>query len=144
MVSVGVHKKGEVSLYDLLKKIKAHPEAYKAGAIGCFIGIVRGVGADGSKVEKLEYDTEKELAEKELRKIAEEIADRPEIIDVSIHHNVDIVKTGEDILYVLVLGKHRKEAFWGVQRAVDELKKRAPIWKKEHTVKGSRWISASH
>ncbi|MFQ6086269.1 MAG: molybdenum cofactor biosynthesis protein MoaE [Candidatus Bathyarchaeia archaeon] len=141
MVSVGVHRKGKVSFLDLLDAIKAHPERNKAGAIGCFIGVVRGIAEGRKKVVKLEYEAHGGLAERELLKIAEEVMRHPGIVDITIHHVVDTVKPGEDILYVLVLGEHRREVFWGVSKAVDELKKRAPIWKKEYTTEGSYWVT---
>lgn len=125
----------------LLEEIRGRPDAHRAGAIACFIGVVRGIGHNGSRVVKLEYEAHERLAEEELRRIAEEVASRPGVIDVSIHHNVDTMSPGDDILYVLVMGVHREDVFWGVQTAVEELKKRAPIWKKEHTEGGSYWVS---
>lgn len=125
---------------DLIDKAKSNPDAYRAGAIGCFIGLVRGVSHSGAKVEKLEYEADEDLAGRELRKIADAISSQSGVIDVLIHHNVDELSPGEDILYVVVLGKHRKDVFAGVRRAVEELKRRVPIWKKEFTTEGSYWI----
>jgi len=136
-----VHQKGEISLQKIIDEIKKNPRIDEVGAIACFIGIVRGIGKDGSKVEKLEFETYEEEVNKVLSKICEEIVEKSGVVDVHIHHNVGTLNVGEDIVYVVVAGRHREEVFQALREAVERFKKEAPIWKKEYTEKGSYWVT---
>jgi len=139
--SVGIHEKDEISLMDLLNKIKMNKDLEKAGAIMVFIGIVRGIGVKGGKVKKLRLEAYKEQAEESLEKIAKEILEKPGIVDVRIHHFVGELNVGEDIVYISVAGGHRNEVFEALREAIDRMKKEAAIWKKEITDLGEYWVS---
>ena len=139
--SVGIHEKDEISLMDLLNKIKMNKDLEKAGAIMVFIGIVRGIGVKGGKVKKLRLEAYKEQAEESLEKIAKEILEKPGIVDVRIHHFVGELNVGEDIVYISVAGGHRNEVFEALREAIDRMKKEAAIWKKEITNLGEYWVS---
>jgi len=139
--SVGIHEKGEISLMDLLNKIKMNKDLEKAGAIMVFIGIVRGIGVKGGKVKKLRLEAYKEQAEESLEKIAKEILEKPGIVDVRLHHFVGELNVGEDIVYISVAGGHRNEVFEALREAIDRMKKEAAIWKKEITDLGEYWVS---
>ena len=60
----GIHEKGEISLRQILSSVRSNPDFYKAGAIGIFVGVVRGEAPDGSRVERLELEAYEEEAEK--------------------------------------------------------------------------------
>jgi len=139
--SVGIHEKDEITLSDLLSKVKMNKDLEKAGAIMVFIGIVRGTGMKGGKVKKLRLEAYKEQAEKSLEKIAKEILEKPGIVDVRIHHFVGELNVGEDIVYISVAGGHRNEVFEALREAIDRMKKEAAIWKKEITNLGEYWVS---
>ena len=51
---IGIHRKGEFSLSDLLKSVKAKEDFHMAGAIATFIGVVRGTTLSGEKVTKMD------------------------------------------------------------------------------------------
>ncbi|MCD6421175.1 MAG: molybdenum cofactor biosynthesis protein MoaE [Thaumarchaeota archaeon] len=138
---VGVHEKGEISLEEILAEVRKNPELDKAGAIGCFIGIVRGEGLKGGRVRKLSVEAYREQAERSLEKIAREILEKPGIVDVRIHHFVGELEVGEPILYVVVAGSHRGEVFESLREAVDRVKKEAAIREKEITDSGGYWVS---
>ena len=139
--SVGIHEKDEISLSELLNRIKQNKNLDEAGAIMIFIGIVRGTGKRGGKVKKLMLEAYKEQAEESLRKIAEGILERPGIVDVRIHHFVGELSVGEDIVYISVAGGHRGEVFEAIKEAIERMKKEAAIWKKEITDLGEYWVS---
>lgn len=139
--SVGIHGKGEITLVDLLKKVRENPELKKAGAISCFIGIVRGDAIKGGEVKRLHIEAYEEEAVKSLRKIAEEILQQPGIIDVRIHHAVGELEVGEDIVYIIVAGDRRDQVFKALRDAVERMKKEAAIWKKEITTSEEYWVS---
>ena len=138
---VGIHEKGEMSLEEILAEVEKNPELDKAGAIGCFIGIVRGEGLKGGRVRKLSVEAYKEQAERSLERIAREILEKPGIVDVRIHHVVGELEVGEPILYIVVAGSHRGEVFESLREAIDRVKKEAAIWKKEITDSGEYWVS---
>ena len=142
----GVHKKGSFSLQELLKKIKEEPEFHKVGAITLFIGVVRRETKKGEIVEKLELEAYEEKANEVLQNIREDLKKREGIIDVQIHHFLGEFEVGEELVYVVVAGKHRQDVFPVLVEAVERYKKEAPIFKKEYVVtkngeKKSYWVS---
>lgn len=138
MPNVGIHRKGEVSLADLLEQIKEdlHEEV---GAIGCFVGVVRAVSGEGKKVRHLSYEAAED-ADKKLEEIASEAEKQPNVKRVMIHHIIDQLALGEDTIYVLVAGKKREDVFKALPEIMDRVKKEVPIWKKEVTENGEYWV----
>ena len=130
----GVHQKGTFSLLDMLNNVKNQPNFKKAGAITLFIGVVRGESKEGEKVEKLELEAYEEEADRALINICDDLRKKPGLTDVQIHHLLGEFKTGEDLVYVLVAGSHRKDIFHVLEEAVERYKKEAPIFKKEHVI----------
>jgi len=144
--SVGVHEKGTVSLIDIIRNVKGKSSFRKAGAIAMFVGVVRGENLKGEKVRKLELDAYEEKANETLESICEDLKKKPSVTDVQIHHLLGEFNVGEDLVYVLVAGSHRKQVFSVLEEAVERYKKEAPIFKKEHvtTRKGkdkTYWVS---
>ncbi len=138
---VGIHIKGEVSLENLIRDIRTGSDAYRAGAIACFMGIVRGAAKDGGEVKKLELEAHEKAAESSLNQIVSDIINRPGVIDARIHHNIGELGVGDDIVYIVVAGKHREDAFKAVKDAIERVKRETPIWKKEYSTFGEYWIS---
>ena len=120
--------------------------AYKAvtredcGAICLFTGNVRDHN-DGKKVLKINYTAYAEMAEKEFRKIGEEMKKKWEIGDVYIAHRTGTYAPPEISVIVAVSAPHRQHAFEACRYAIDTLKKTAPIWKEEFNEEGKAWIS---
>ena len=88
---VGIHKKGELSLSELLKSVKERADFHKAGAIAMFIGVVRSETVGGENVERLELEAYEERANKILGKICEELKKREGIVifpEGTYYHNV--------------------------------------------------------
>lgn len=137
MPDVGIHRKGGVDLPKLLKKLKRDLPK-NAGAIGCFVGVVRGLSKKGEKVKFLRYEGSDD-ALKKLSKIAAKVEKRPNIQRVMIHHVVDELKPGEDAIYVLVAGHGRADVFAVLPEIMNRVKKEVPIWKKEVTQTREYW-----
>jgi len=127
----GVHKKGKFSLFETIKNLKRKQSFQKAGAIAFFIGVVRGETPTGEKVQKLELEAYEEKANEVLASICNDLKKKQGIIDVQIHHLLGEFNVGEDMVYVLVAGAHRKSVFPVLEEAVERYKKEAPIFKKE-------------
>ena len=131
---VRVHKKGGFSLLDTIKNVKSKEDFQKAGAIALFIGVVRGETVKNEKVQKLEIEAYEEKANEVLANICEDLKRKEGIVDVQIHHFLGEFDVGEDLVYVLVAGAHRKNVFPVLEEAVDRYKKEAPIFKKEYVM----------
>jgi len=141
-----IHRKGNISLWELLKSIKENEKYFKAGGIGVFIGVVRGEGISGEKVKKLKIEAYEEKANEALDNICEELRNKKGVIDAQIHHFIGDFDVGEDLVYVVVAGAHRDNVFSTLKEAVELYKKEAPLFKKEYiiTEEGatkSYWVS---
>jgi molybdopterin synthase catalytic subunit len=131
---VGIHKKGEFTLSDLLKSVKKLSDFHRAGAIATFVGVVRGETVDGKNVTGMELEAYEEQANKILESICEELKTREGVVEVQIHHFVGEFSVGEDLVYVVVAGAHRQNVFAVLKEAVERYKSETPVFKKEHIV----------
>ena len=146
---VGVHEKGTFTVQDAIDNIKKDPNYHKTGAIGLFIGVVRGETFEGQKVEKLQLEAYEEKANQVLGKICDDLIEKPGIVNVQIHHLLGEFNVGDDLVYVAVAGSHRTDVFPVLREAVERYKNEAPVFKKERIVdaKGSAveyWVSEKH
>ncbi len=147
--NAGVHEKGTFTVQDTIDNIKKDPNYPKAGAIGLFIGVVRGETLKGEKVEKLELEAYEEKANQVLAKICDDLTLKPGITNVQIHHLLGEFNVGDDLVYVAVAGSHRTDIFPVLREAVERYKSEAPVFKKEQIVdtEGSTskyWVSEKH
>ena len=129
--SAGVHEKGTFSLEQMISDVKKRRDFPKVGAIALFVGVARGNTLKDEKVEKLELEAYEEKADEVLRKICGDLKKILGIVDVQIHHLLGEFDVGEDLVYVMVAGSHRKQVFPVLEEAVERYKKEAPIFKKE-------------
>jgi molybdopterin synthase catalytic subunit len=100
-----------------------------AGAVIHFWGVVRPI-EEGREIEGIDYEAHLEMAEHQLKRIAEQAAERFGLKLVIIHHRIGFIAVGEASLFLQVASPHRSEAFRASQWIVDELKKKVPIWKR--------------
>ena len=122
----------------LLKEVAVH----RNGATVLFVGTVREVN-DGARVSGLDYTAYSAMAEKELAAIASEAAEQWNTRDVVVEHRVGTLDLGETSVAIAVAHPHRGEAYDASRYIIEELKKRLPIWKREHYVDGrSEWVTA--
>lgn len=111
------------------------------GGVVTFLGIVRERAGDGRSVSGLSYEAHGEMAVAEFEIIAGEARQRFGNVDLAIVHRVGDLQIGEIAVAVATSSEHRAAAFDACEYAIDELKKRAPIWKKEHYLDGNAtWI----
>lgn len=102
------------------------------GAVVTFLGTTRETSpGDARPVEALEYEAYPAMAERELRAIAEEIEKRYGPLRIALVHRTGRVALGEASVAVVVAAGHRGMAFEACRHAIDALKARAPIWKRE-------------
>ncbi len=108
------------------------------GAVVSFLGITRGTEGD-AKVLRLEFDAWQEQLTPVLHNLAEQAISAFKVRCVAMAHRTGSVGPEEPIVAIHVGSPHRKEAFEACEWLIDELKKQAPLWKKEVTDKGATW-----
>jgi molybdopterin synthase catalytic subunit len=112
-------------------------------ASGCsvlFTGTVRDHSEGRPGVSRLEYEAYAGVVEGKMAAIATEALDRWEVLKVAVVHRVGVLGVGEPAVVVAVSAGHRRHAFPAARYVIDELKARAPIWKKEHWEDGAEWV----
>ena len=124
---------------DALHALVLRPEA---GAVAVFLGVVRDNNL-GREVDYLEYDAYPEMAARMMERIAEEIRERWDVVEVAMQHRVGRLEIGEASVGVAVSSAHRAEATDACRYGIDRLKAVVPIWKKEVWSDGEEWIEGS-
>lgn len=113
------------------------------GAVSLFIGTVRDTN-DGRCVDAIEYTAYIAMAEAELERILDEAETRFGEMSVVVEHRIGELAIGEASVAIAAAHAHRQPALDSVRYVIDEIKKRVPIWKKEHYSDGTReWIDPS-
>ena len=80
------------------------------------------------------------MAENVMRGIAEDLRTRYNVSNVAIHHRIGTVGIGETSVVIAVSAPHRADALAACGDAIDALKERVPLWKKEVYDGGEEWI----
>ena len=109
-----------------------------AGAVLVFHGITRDHVA-GREVLELSYEAYPEMATAQMHAICAEAAARWPGVRVAIAHRLGIVPVSEASVLIAVSAPHRGDCYAASRFAIDTLKARVPIWKKEHYKDGSAW-----
>ena len=110
-----------------------------AGAIATFTGTTR-VHSRGRTVTHLDYEAYEGMAEKVMEEIAESLRAKYQLTAIAIHHRIGRVSIGETSVVIAVSAPHRQDALAACKDAIDELKERVPLWKKEVYEGGEEWI----
>jgi molybdopterin synthase catalytic subunit len=121
----------DFSLDEMIKKARRTD----AGAVVTFLGTVRDDG-----IEMMELESFREAALLELESIRSEAVSRFGLKSAEIVHRIGLLSVGDNIVAIVCSAAHRDEAFQGCRYIIEELKKRAPIWKKEIGENGERWV----
>jgi len=107
-----------------LDRLMALVRDARAGAVVTFAGVTR-------EVDRLDYEAYAEMAEAELARIAGAARERHGLCAVAVEHRVGEVPLSEPSVLIAVSAPHRAEAFAAAREVIDEVKARAPIWKRE-------------
>lgn len=110
-----------------------------AGAVCTFTGVVRDEHL-GARVEGIAYEAYAEMAQAKLEQVAAEAARKFGLVDCSIVHRHGELRVGDRICVVVASSAHRQAAFEACAWAMEELKRVVPIWKRERTAHGERWL----
>jgi len=118
------------------RAVEASVRSDACGGVVTFLGIVRELSDDGRRVTGLSYEAYEPMALAEFDVIANEARDRFGDVRLAMVHRVGDLTIGEIAVVVVAASAHRGDAFGACQYAIDQLKARAAIWKKEHYVDG--------
>jgi MoaE-MoaD fusion protein len=124
-----------LSLDDVVDEVRSD----QAGAIATFVGTTR-VHSRDRTVRHLDYEAYEEMAEQVMTQIAAELIGRYELCAIAIHHRTGRVEIGEASVMIAVSAPHRQDALAACRDAIDTLKERVPLWKKEVYEGGEEWI----
>lgn len=112
----------------------------KYGATAVFVGSMRDFNED-ERVQNMHLEHYPGMTEKYLQDLAEQAKQKWQLLDVLLIHRVGEVKPGDTIVVVATWSAHRAHAYEANRYLMEELKSRAPFWKKEELVNGnSRWV----
>lgn len=114
-----------------------------AGAVVLFLGTVRDHSDGKTGVTHLEYEVYPEHVEPKITEIVNEACQQWPLLSVGVEHRSGKVMVGEASVAVAVSSAHRADAFGAARFIIDELKVRAPIWKKEFWPGGAEWNQGS-
>ncbi|HEX5577876.1 MAG TPA: molybdenum cofactor biosynthesis protein MoaE [Gemmatimonadaceae bacterium] len=112
------------------------------GAIALFIGTVRSSN-EGKPVTGIEYSSYREMAEEEMTTILGEALRSYDFSSAVVEHRVGALEVGEASIGIAVSSPHRRAALDALDYIVEEVKRRAPVWKLELYEDGTReWVGA--
>jgi molybdopterin synthase catalytic subunit len=110
-----------------------------SGGTALFVGTVRD-SSNAGPVTQLDYSAYDAMAEKVIGEIAGEAVGKWGLLAVAVEHATGPRCVGEITFVVACAAPHRDEAFDACRYVVDEVKRRAPVWKKESGPWGERWV----
>ena len=108
------------------------------GSVVSFVGLTRAQD-DGVAVERLEFDAWEEHLPTVLAELAEQTVGQFDVVSVVLAHRTGSVGPGEPIVCIHIGSAHRAEGFEACSWLIDELKRQAPLWKKEIRADGEVW-----
>lgn len=111
-----------------------------AGATALFLGTVRNVD-DGRPVTGIDYQAYPDMALSQLARIVAEARQRYGPAAICAEHRTGFLEVGEISVAIAVSHERRAPAFAAARYVIDEIKRRVPIWKREHYADGTReWV----
>ena len=111
----------------------------QTGGIVTFTGIVR-----DDDITSMDLEAYREVALEELTLIRDRAMALFQVNSIDIVHRIGRLQVGDHIVMIVVGSPHRKSAFQACEYIIDKIKESVPIWKKEHTKGGSRWVPGDH
>ncbi|MBC8089728.1 MAG: molybdenum cofactor biosynthesis protein MoaE [Phycisphaerae bacterium] len=110
------------------------------GAVTLFLGTVRNLN-DGRTVTGIDYEAYGAMAESELRAIAADLVGQMPELRLAIQHRVGTLVLGDVSVAIAAGHAHRAQALEASRTAIEAIKKRVPIWKREHYAEGDwQWV----
>lgn len=118
---------------------RADPPITGFGATAVFVGTMRDYN-ENENVHEMTLEHYPDMTERHLQSICAAAQDKWDIIDGLVIHRVGVVRPGDPIVLVAIWSAHRKQAYEANRFIMEDLKSKAPFWKKERLVHGERWV----
>lgn len=115
----------------------------KVGGSVTFIGTMRDFNEGVEGISTMYLDHYPGMTEKHLEAVCRDAMNEWDILDAFVIHRVGEIKPDDAIVLVGVWSEHRAMAFDACRFIINDLKHRAPFWKKEATTEGERWVSGN-
>ena len=110
------------------------------GATSVFLGTVRNIN-EGREVTGIEYTSYSAMAIAELGRIVKEAAERFSTERIVVEHRIGALTLGDASVAIAVAHERRAPAMDASRYIIEQIKKRVPIWKREHYADGTReWV----
>jgi molybdopterin synthase catalytic subunit len=109
------------------------------GATAIFIGTMRDFN-DGDAVQSMTLEHYPGMTERQLERIVATAGQQWPVLDTLVIHRVGALQPNDPIVLVAVWSVHRAAAFAACRFIMEELKSKAPFWKREERAAGSRWV----
>jgi molybdopterin synthase catalytic subunit len=123
-------------------QLAAHSKPGEYGATAAFVGTMRDFN-EGDEVRGMFLEHYPGMTERYLEKIAQQAGESWPLSDCLIVHRVGNLLPGDPIVLVAAWSAHRNAAFEASRWLMEELKSKAPFWKKEQLAESSRWVAKS-
>ncbi|MGQ0649829.1 MAG: molybdenum cofactor biosynthesis protein MoaE [Gemmatimonadaceae bacterium] len=121
----------------------AEVASVESGATTVFVGTVRDVN-DGRPVTGVDYSAYAAMASAELTRIVAEAVARFGTERVAVEHRLGALTLGDVSVGIAVSHPRRAQSMDAARYVIEEIKKRVPIWKREHYADGTReWVDPS-
>jgi molybdopterin synthase catalytic subunit len=125
-----------------LAALLAAAQSPERGGVAVFLGLVRN-HHEGRGVLRLDYSAYSAMAEAECTRIVAEAGSRWDAA-IALRHRIGTLEVGDAAVAVVAASAHREAAFAACRYVVDEVKRRVPIWKREHYADGTVvWVDPS-
>jgi molybdopterin synthase catalytic subunit len=122
-----------------LSQLLATVQSPSRGGVAIFLGQVRD-HQDGRPVTSLEYSAYGPMAEAECARIVAEAERRWNVV-AALAHRTGALAIGDLAVAVVAASAHRADAFTACRFVIEEVKRRVPIWKREHYADGTvAWV----
>ena len=131
------------SKFNPWQELENYQQKLPAGQYGAccnFVGSMRDFN-EGDSVSKMTLEHYPGMTEKFLQTICDEAREKWPLLDCLIIHRVGDINPNDSIVLTAAWSAHRNASFEACRYLIEELKHRAPFWKKENTEKGDRWVS---
>ncbi len=128
--------------FDLTREVAGlRGQDARAGAVVTFLGTVRDMN-EGASVARMELEHYPGMTEQAIEAIVDKARQRWPLFAVRVIHRVGPLLPMDQIVLVACTSAHRGDAFAACEFIIDYLKTEAPLWKKEQTPQGERWVDA--
>ena len=114
----------------------------KIGATAVFVGSMRDF-SEGQNIRAMTLEHYAGMTERHLEEICEDATKRWGLQEILLLHRIGALQPADPIVVVAVWSAHRAAAFEASRYVMEDLKSRAPFWKREELDEGHRWVAGN-